>query len=630
MEDTRYISATIRKPTFSLGKLKETPVLVDVNTGIQDSSWFTNAIDENTLPKSFNQYYLKRFLSNLWQVEWPENEHFQKVEVFELFDKISVNFFKPIYPPKRTVLTGTILSPRVETINISGLLEGSHVSTWEQSNLTLDENGAFNIVTAIDKPALFHILHELNVLVLYLEPGDSLHLEIDANAFYRNVKFTGNQLVANQFLLDFYHEMRGDSVMNGLDRNLLKKTQQSFLKEIQQKEKKELAYLANYKASLSSEFISHLDRHIRLDYANKLWYHATWFYAKKDAAIHPEYLAYSQSLRKLFFRLPEDKKYDFNLDQYLEFQAILLQGAYTRPRILGRQPQSFQLAKLLFSTKNAFRTGRFMLNFGRDYGEFLRLESIYEELKVTCQDEKYLLELEDFKNPNLKFPPMKGIKVLTVGRKAPDWAFDNLEGNIIKLTDFRGDYFLLHIGLPENLAAAQKDLLDIKKEIGTNLPTISLVQEEIEKKEEQLYHERIIFISPTEMQILRDSYLIENKGNNFYLVDSVGIIAASPLDLNSFHKLKSAISALPQKKEKISWQPTPIFWQNLGILSLFLLAIAAIYTQRKRTLAKREQQKRQLVELELKGIRAQMNPHFFIQCPKFHSKPNSEKRGRSC
>ena len=37
-----------------------------------------------------------------------------------------------------------------------------------------------------------------------------------------------------------------------------------------------------------------------------------------------------------------------------------------------------------------------------------------------------------------------------------------------------------------------------------------------------------------------------------------------------------------------------------------------MYAQRKRTLAKREQQKRQLVELELKGIRAQMNPHFLF------------------
>ena len=612
MEDTRYISTTGQLPAFSLGKLKETFALVDINTGIQDSSWIANSVNKNTLPESFNQYYLQRFLNNLWQVEWSEKEHFQKVEVFELFDKVSVNFFKPVHPSQKTVLTGTILSPRVTTVNVTGLLEGSHKSTWGQSNLTLDENGAFSIITNLDKPALFYIMHELNGLVLYLEPGDSLHLEIDANAFYRKVKFTGNQLVSNQFLLDFYHEMRGDTILDGLDRHLLKKTQLSFLKEVQQKEKKELAYLVDYHKPLSLEFITHFERDIRLKYADKIWYHAIGFYAKKDAAIHPEYLAYSQSLRKLFFRLPEDNKYDFNLDQYLGFQAILLQGAYTQAYILDRQPQFFQLAKMLFSTKNAFRVGRFLLAFGSDFGDFLRLETIYEELKVICQDKKDLMELEDFKNPNLKLPPMQGIKALPVGWKAPDWAFDNLEGNIVKSTDFRGDYFLLHIGFPENLVVAQKDLLDIKKEIGTDLPIISLVQEALGKKEEQLYHEGTIFISPTEMQILRDSYLIENKGNNFYLVDSAGIIAASPLGLNSFHKLKSTISALPQEKEKTSWQPSPIFWRNLGISTLFLLVLGAIYTQRKRTLAKREQQKRQLVELELKGIRAQMNPHFLF------------------
>lgn len=114
------------------------------------------------------------------------------------------------------------------------------------------------------------------------------------------------------------------------------------------------------------------------------------------------------------------------------------------------------------------------------------------------------------------------------------------------------------------------------------------------------------------MRSLKDSFYITNNANYFYLIDPDGKVITSPYNLNSFKKLSSVVGSLPKPKERKIWQPSPIFWQNLGIITLILLLLAAIYTQRKRTLTKREQQKRQLVELELKGIRAQMNPHFLF------------------
>ncbi|MEN0050106.1 MAG: histidine kinase [Bacteroidota bacterium] len=57
---------------------------------------------------------------------------------------------------------------------------------------------------------------------------------------------------------------------------------------------------------------------------------------------------------------------------------------------------------------------------------------------------------------------------------------------------------------------------------------------------------------------------------------------------------------------------TSIFWLNLAIGILFFLFISDIYIQRKRVAAKREREERLLLELELKGIRSQMNPHFLF------------------
>jgi sensor histidine kinase YesM len=114
------------------------------------------------------------------------------------------------------------------------------------------------------------------------------------------------------------------------------------------------------------------------------------------------------------------------------------------------------------------------------------------------------------------------------------------------------------------------------------------------------------------MLALREKYLVDNNGNNYFLIDKEGMVVANPFNLSSFHKLKRNVANLFKEKRSSNWQPSPIFWRNLGLFTLFLLLLAGIYIQRKRILAKRELQRRQLLESELKGIRAQMNPHFLF------------------
>ncbi|MEM6320256.1 MAG: histidine kinase, partial [Bacteroidota bacterium] len=592
--------------------LSRQPLLIAKEKGLLKEGWAAMEIDENTLPTSFNFYHLQRFLKNLWSQSWTAEAHYQRIITFQQFDKTSVYFFKPIHPPRRTVICGRIQSPRVNEVDISGFLAGSQVRTWGRGKVELDEFGYFKLTTDLEEPTIFNALHEWNGLVLYLEPGDSLFVEIDANAFYRKVQFSGNQTMANQFLLDFYHEMRGDTTMSGLDRYLLRKTQLEFLNELRQKERREMAFLENRRGEISPEFFSHFERRIRFFYAQQIWYNATWFYKFKDAEIDAEYKKYAQSLEKYLFRLPKDPNYDFDLDQYLEFQAVLLQGAYVKRRIAYRQAPFFELAKLTYSPENIFRFGRLLLTFGHQYIEKKHLNQVYEDLKEIAQLETDLLEIADFKDPNLSLPLGEGFRVLNTGEKAPNWAFANSLGDTIRLSDFLGQFCLVHIGVAQNLRDAQTDLQAIKTELDIDLPTVSIVEQPQQPLDEKLYDETVLFVSDTQMRTLRDSYRIDNRGNNYYLIDSTGTVAASPFDLNSFHKLKSAIAILPKPTPRRFWQPTPIFWRNLGIIAVVLLLLSAVHIQRKRVLAQREKRRRQLVELELKGIRAQMNPHFLF------------------
>ncbi|MFK7950876.1 MAG: sensor histidine kinase [Saprospiraceae bacterium] len=605
IQDTRYVLPFANKKAFSIGNLNEIPLVVDIENGFTTEQWKATGIDET---KSFNDDFLNRFLKLLWQQNWTAKEHFILTEQFQASDRISINFFKPIHSAKLTTISGKILNPIENQIKFLGLRQGSRMQTSSEEILTLNEAGEFTIQVELDEPVIFPILHGFSVLVLYIEPGNHLELEIDALAFYRKTKFKGDDAKANQFLLDFFHQMRGDDVFASLDMNILEKSQLTYLDEIINKEKKELAYLANY-PNLNPAFRQEFDRFIRFFYAEKLWYNGQWFYEKRDAFFEPAYLKHCQDLQRYFFRLPTSKNHDFVLDQYLTFLKTTLKGSFTNQRFGFRTATDFELAKMIFSPQNAFRIGRLHL-FSIDRTNIIA-NPIYKELQVMCKDASVLKELEDYENPTSESPRITGNKVLNIGMPAPNFNFQN-NGKAVQLSNYKGKYLLLHIGLEENFGQAKEDLQAIKTAIQADFEILSIVAK-TDSNATISNQANVIFISQKEMLLLRNNYLIENNANHYYLIDDKGIVIANPFDLNSFQKLKSTIaSTLPTTERNKSWKPSTKFLQVFGIVMLGLLLISGVYIQRKRVLVKKEQQRRQIVELELKSIRSQMNPHFLF------------------
>jgi hypothetical protein len=616
IEDTRYVIDNYATPAFSLGSMDSIPLLVHVDTGFVGEEWvaaqeWKEAVQEakNDLPANFSFYYLQRFLNNLWQQKWPEHGQFVPTEQFNLFDKLSVNFFKAIHPPKMTIISGQILNPVSNSIYLSGLKEGSWKNRWGQEAIKLDKDGRFNVQVPLSQATFFHFRHGFNGLQLYIEPGNNLHLDIDGNAFYRNARFSGDNAISNQFSLDFLHQLRNDDLYSAFDFNILQKNQLPYLEAIQNREKKELRFLATHQQKLNPAFFIAFDRFIRFSNARSLWLHGKYLRKPWNARFESAYLNYCQTLKKYFFRLPANQSYDFLLEEFIEFQKQVLKGPYVNQSFEFRSIQDFELAKYVLSPKNAFRYGRFLLFFGHQTGTRSN-HQIYEELKTICKDSNELQELEDFNDKDLKFAPPIGMKLFASGQPAPNWAYQNESDDSTKLTDYQGKNLLLHIGLASKLAAAQKDLKELKETINLDFEVLSIIEKNGNNNEKN--QPNILAISPDEMLALREKYLVDNNGNNYFLIDKEGMVVANPFNLSSFHKLKRNVANLFKEKRSSNWQPSPIFWRNLGLFTLFLLLLAGIYIQRKRILAKRELQRRQLLESELKGIRAQMNPHFLF------------------
>ena len=67
IQDTRYVLEERNKRKFSLGNLKEIPLLVDIEHGFTIEQWKATRIDET---RGFNHDFLQRFVKYLWQKQW--------------------------------------------------------------------------------------------------------------------------------------------------------------------------------------------------------------------------------------------------------------------------------------------------------------------------------------------------------------------------------------------------------------------------------------------------------------------------------------------------------------------------------------------------------------------------------
>ena len=509
IEDTRYVYQKKQSISLALGNLDSIPVLVNLEKGILEQTW-NEAIkgQESKLPTAFNYFHLQTFLKSLWQAAWLDKEHYQIVKKEKQFGRLFVYFFRPIHPPKTTIITGRTLSPTIDTLSINGLREGSLIRTFEPDDIVIDEQGRFKISTVIDRPKDVGLSYGFNTLMLYVEPGDSLFIEIDANAFYRKTTFSGDQAVANKFLLDFFHELRNDQVLKGLDEDLLQWSQLDYIKIFQDKEKKELEYLHDYEEQLHPSFFFHMDRYIRLDYADDLWYHAGWFYLKRDAQFHPKFLEYAQSLNKYLYRLPTEITYDFSIEQYVDFQKLVLKGRHTNQSMPFRSYDDFGLAKLILSPRNMFRLGRLLLFANKQKSNSEPYTELYEEIKEICKDAEELAFLEDYEHPELNLGKPRMMWSIAMEDPAPKWQFINQLKDTIRLTDFKSEYLLLHIGINQNLSQAIEDIEEIQGTTNTDFSVASIVSQSSSSDSIFMDRSYVHYIPYKEMQELRDSYNI--------------------------------------------------------------------------------------------------------------------------
>ncbi|MEZ5039898.1 MAG: histidine kinase [Saprospiraceae bacterium] len=634
--DTRFEPEYFNAHLFHFNQLLQLPFDVDCESPSitkllasyqdqLDQALIDHALDEQqkeqlshiSLPATFTEESWQHFICALLASPLSPGEGFQQLPDESKKAQLVANYFRIDYPAKRTLIQGQINNPSSPEVRIQFFNQENWLAFWKDTIIRLDPAGSFKLAFPFDYAQEVSLSHGYKTMRCYLEPGDSLSFRTDANAFYQKMTFTGTATGPQQFLLDYFHEMRGDTFFHSYDHQLLEQDQLDFLAKTLKKEQQELQFLKDRQSTLDPAFIAYMDRSIRFHYASILWEAAARFYADKDLVLAPAFAHHAEQLRSLLYRLPPQRIFDFNVDNYLGFQFARLNGLYVKTFATAKEKS--HLSKLLLPEETMVHFQR--MNLFRMYAENQRLpnsgEQLLKQLLAICKDPNWKKELLVFSQAGEEMQEPFFYRTLPAGQAAPNWRFLNKEGLSVELKDFSGKKVLLHIGWLQNLESAINDVIFFKTD-QTLLPEIiHLIQAENKESFEDAINGReglFIYVTAAEMQVLQDSYRVDNTSNHYFLIDEKGRIIANHFDLGTPTQLRGAWAKVETTAATAKWSPAErlSFWRGIGIGAIALFFLSLVYLWQRQVAAKRALRQRQLLELELKGIRAQMNPHFLF------------------
>lgn len=569
------------------------------------------------LPTALSASSLAAFFCQMLETPVPARESPVRLQIRAHDGVYRVDYLQVDHPERRCVLKGQIHSPATDKVRVQFFREGNWLDYWHDSIVPLDEEGYFALAFPLDHPRVISLSHGYQTMRFYLEPGDTVGLRTNANAFYREMEITGTARADNTFLLDFYHEMRGDTLFRSYDVDLLEQDHAAFFRKVQKKEGQELAFLARRAPALRPGFSTFMKRDLILDYANTQWEAAYRFMAEKGIALDPELVRQLQQKAAILYRLPPGKHFDFAVEEYLTFQFYLLQQGYQLSYF--RSSEDFTLARLLPGKETFVRHS--VMQLFRQYTELGVLTESGQwrlnQLLTITRDSQLMREMSVFMDVGAVLPEDRFIRTLVAEEEAPSWRFRNQEGVQVGLKDFAGKKLLLHIGWIDNLDMAMVDMQSLKaaqEQLPEIVHLLAANSKEQFKRGIAGKDGLFVFVPADEMGQLAEDYFIDNRSNHYFLIGEEGTVLANHYDLLTAKKLRGTWARVAIQPAATTWSPEQRlrFWRGLGIGALVLLMLSSIIFWRRRVTNLREQRQRQLLEVELKGIRSQMNPHFLF------------------
>ncbi len=619
--DSRYENERYPKWAILLEKMREIPLVIENGNGFE--KWLTqiNRQDKRrfqAIHAFLNVESLRLFFQHLATRLPLTNSRYRKLLVKRTEEGLSNHFVRPLVPIQQTTIRGKINHP-VDTLIIAKFWqEGAMIRYWKDSIIHLDADGRFEIEIGISSPKMLNFHHGYQLIRLYVEPGDTISWETDANAWFDALSFSGRNDRENELFTRFFREMRHDTLYTSRDQQLMKRRQIDVYRNILVKQEKELAFVQTNCPVDNPAFCSYMDRYVRFWHAREMFETAARFYRERDLNVIPEIAHFIDDAEKYFYRLPPLGGIGFDLESFLHYKYTIVMGkSYRRDRTINGY---FELSKLCLWGKAVATAADVKLfrNYGRT-GLNPSAQLLYQHLQQYTKDPVQKAYFQDYLKEGLKTGNTVLVhRNLPRGEKAPPWSFLDWTGEAIESDQFRGRNLFLHIGRQERLEDAYRDMQQLRAHADHFPEVVHLIRTVDRFALEATVKDKIGHFVPldsAEFEQLRNDYYVQNLGNHYYLINGQGNVVVSDFNLNTSVKRKSAYKRyLAVSPPTGTWNQEQwlFFLKGLGVGVIALGLVAAFLLGLRRQREEREKRKRRMLELELKGIRSQMNPHFIF------------------
>lgn len=331
---------------------------------------------------------------------------------------------------KTVTIYGSIVNYEQDTLFLEDLTANTMLLKDVKHKIPLNANKEFSYTFEIDKPRYF----QSGRCFFYFSPGDSLQLGIDTKT-RATTQISGKGSEANLYLRDLPYPKGGSFFGDLRQQKIEVKTKEemvSAFKPILEKRMDDLATLQN----VSEEFRELEKARLQFEYVNTLQSSAyLYIYDVMDKKItEKEFRAKTQKAND--YLLPNVtevlSKIDYNKGEYIQLEVF--QGILSN------------LNDDTFTTDNGFTTLSANL---KEYQNARTLKQAFSNQGYTKEfTDFYDKEIVNIKNPDYLSSLdalVKEYETLKTGQPATDVTFVDLEGNNVKLSDYKGKVVVIDL-----------------------------------------------------------------------------------------------------------------------------------------------------------------------------------------
>jgi hypothetical protein len=466
-----------------------------------------------------------------------------------------------------------------------------------------NNDGSFSFTRKTNAPFEFNFGTNNNKrFTIFLQPGDSLCINVDFNNWEKSIEFTGKGSFANNLFKDIHNNFLWKKKINLNPIDFKNATLDEY--------KNKLNKLNLVHDSLTNWAYKHLKANLYSNYLSSLEFY--YFKHQKSDVIKMK--------TEVFSLLFNDANYsDCSISSH-NIRRFIRQNIYNQISLTkhSREPESIQnqtayyFAKLLLPNCEARYYA--MANFVYSSIQSPNIKDalpIFEDFKRTYPESEFANNLQSMIDQRAD---------LSDGSIAPNFSLPDIYGNIVSLNSFRGKWVLLFFQNENNEEFEYKKIVveQIKDKISPDQFEIIWVLLSNNKKiithqNDYCRQHGTVLLNP-EWKIAETK-----KYKNDFKIPSCLITPDGKVEIGEYfnvgkdfiHQLIETINNDTNKKESSFISKKALLWA-FGIIVIIFGLVIFIYKRRLTLLHKRETKLREKLDLELKAIRSQLNPHFMF------------------